>query len=175
MVFLSHIWLIPLLPALGAATMLFFGRKLQKTTINAVCVGAVVARVPLLVWRSLAIYGLRSRQSRQALPKHRLHVARHRQWSRRASRPSSQAGKPQPPNNLSHTRRSPSSVSSRRRFPARSTFQHLAAVCNRRRRSHPHLLDWLHGARTAGITVSSDTSTCSCFPCSRSFWRTITS
>src|SRR5579872_5594448 len=42
MVFLSHIWLIPLLPALGAATMLFFGRKLQKTTINAVCVGAVV-------------------------------------------------------------------------------------------------------------------------------------
>src|SRR3984885_7455196 len=42
MLFLSHIWLIPLLPALGAATMLFFGRKLQKTTINAVCVGAVV-------------------------------------------------------------------------------------------------------------------------------------
>src|SRR5579872_7514434 len=42
MIFLDHIWLIPLLPALGAATMLFFGRKLQKTTINAVCVGAVV-------------------------------------------------------------------------------------------------------------------------------------
>src|ERR1700693_3208138 len=42
MIFLEYIWLIPLLPALGAATMLFFGRKLQKTTINAVCVGAVV-------------------------------------------------------------------------------------------------------------------------------------
>src|ERR1700693_4621631 len=42
MFFLSHIWLIPLLPALGAATMFFFGRKLQKTTVNAVCVGAVV-------------------------------------------------------------------------------------------------------------------------------------
>jgi len=39
--FLDHIWLIPLLPAFGAALMLFFGRKLQKATINAVCVGAV--------------------------------------------------------------------------------------------------------------------------------------
>src|SRR6266550_15203 len=42
MFFLSHIWLIPLLPALGAATMFFFGRKLQKSTVNAVCVGVVV-------------------------------------------------------------------------------------------------------------------------------------
>src|SRR6267142_615981 len=42
MFFLSHIWLIPLLPAFGAATMFFFGRKLQKSTVNAVCVGVVV-------------------------------------------------------------------------------------------------------------------------------------
>src|SRR5438132_1443093 len=42
MFFLSHIWIIPLLPAFGAATMFFFGRKLQKSTVNAVCVGAVV-------------------------------------------------------------------------------------------------------------------------------------
>src|SRR4051812_42015516 len=42
MFFLEHIWLIPLLPALGAALMFFFGRKLQKSSINAVCVGAVV-------------------------------------------------------------------------------------------------------------------------------------
>ena len=42
MFFLSNIWLIPLLPAIGAATMFFFGRKLQKSTVNAVCVGAVV-------------------------------------------------------------------------------------------------------------------------------------
>src|SRR5437588_12502391 len=42
MFFLSQIWLIPLLPALGAATMFFFGRKLQKSTVNAVCVGVVV-------------------------------------------------------------------------------------------------------------------------------------
>ena len=42
MFFLSHIWLIPLLPAFGAAMMFFFGRKLQKSAVSAVCVGAVV-------------------------------------------------------------------------------------------------------------------------------------
>src|ERR1700689_1084075 len=41
MLFLTHIWLIPLLPATGAAIMFFFGRRLQKATVNAVCVGAV--------------------------------------------------------------------------------------------------------------------------------------
>jgi NADH-quinone oxidoreductase subunit L len=42
MFFLDHIWLIPLLPAAGAAVMFFFGRKLDKTAINAVCVGSVL-------------------------------------------------------------------------------------------------------------------------------------
>jgi NADH-quinone oxidoreductase subunit L len=42
MFFLEYIWLIPLLPALGATLMFFFGRKLQKATVSAVCVGAVV-------------------------------------------------------------------------------------------------------------------------------------
>jgi NADH-quinone oxidoreductase subunit L len=42
MIFLDHIWLIPLLPALGAAIMFFFGRRLQKATVSAVCVGSVV-------------------------------------------------------------------------------------------------------------------------------------
>jgi NADH-quinone oxidoreductase subunit L len=42
MFFLSHIWLIPLLPAAGAALMFFFGRRLRKPAVNAVCVGAVV-------------------------------------------------------------------------------------------------------------------------------------
>ena len=41
MFFLNHIWLIPLFPAFGAAIMFFFGRKLQKATVSAVCVGAV--------------------------------------------------------------------------------------------------------------------------------------
>jgi NADH-quinone oxidoreductase subunit L len=42
MLFLDHIYLIPLFPALGAALMFFFGRKLQKPTVSAVCVGSVV-------------------------------------------------------------------------------------------------------------------------------------
>src|SRR6267142_232750 len=41
MFFLEHIWLIPLLPALGATLMFFFGKKLQKRTVSAVCVGTV--------------------------------------------------------------------------------------------------------------------------------------
>src|SRR2546423_1056457 len=42
MFFLSHIWIIPLLPAFGAAIMFFFGRKLSKQAVDAVCVGVVV-------------------------------------------------------------------------------------------------------------------------------------
>src|ERR1700747_1610519 len=42
MLFLDHIYLIPLLPAFGAAIMFFFGRKLTKQSVNAVCVGGVV-------------------------------------------------------------------------------------------------------------------------------------
>jgi NADH-quinone oxidoreductase subunit L len=42
MLFLDHIYLIPLLPAFGAAVMFFFGRKLAKQTVSAVCVGVVV-------------------------------------------------------------------------------------------------------------------------------------
>src|SRR5579863_8216011 len=53
MFFLSHIWLIPLLPASGAAIMFFFGRKLQKSTVSAVCVGAVVVA---FLWACLAVW-----------------------------------------------------------------------------------------------------------------------
>jgi len=42
MLFLDHIYLIPLLPACGAAIMFFFGRKLTKQSVNAVCVGVGV-------------------------------------------------------------------------------------------------------------------------------------
>ncbi|MBV9479778.1 MAG: NADH-quinone oxidoreductase subunit L [Acidobacteria bacterium] len=42
MFFLDHIWLIPLLPALGAAIMLLFGRKLEKSAVSAISVGVVV-------------------------------------------------------------------------------------------------------------------------------------
>jgi NADH-quinone oxidoreductase subunit L len=40
--FLNHIDLLPLFPAFGAAIMFFFGRRLQKATVSAVCVGAIV-------------------------------------------------------------------------------------------------------------------------------------
>jgi len=42
MIFLEHIYLIPLFPAFGAAVMFFFGRKLQKSTVSAVCAGMIV-------------------------------------------------------------------------------------------------------------------------------------
>jgi NADH-quinone oxidoreductase subunit L len=42
MLFLKYIWLIPLLPAFGATIMFFFGRRLQKATVSAVCVGTIV-------------------------------------------------------------------------------------------------------------------------------------
>ncbi len=42
MFFLTHIWLIPLLPAFGAALMFFVGRRLQKATVSAVCVGSIL-------------------------------------------------------------------------------------------------------------------------------------
>jgi len=42
MLFLDHIWLIPLLPAFGAIVMFGFGRKLEKATVSAVCAGAIV-------------------------------------------------------------------------------------------------------------------------------------
>jgi NADH-quinone oxidoreductase subunit L len=42
MIFLDHIYLIPLFPAFGAAMMFFFGRRAQKQTVNAICVGVVV-------------------------------------------------------------------------------------------------------------------------------------
>ena len=57
MLFLDHIYLIPLLPALGAAMMFFFGRKAQKSTVNAVCVGAVVLAFVMscgVVWQYTA-------------------------------------------------------------------------------------------------------------------------
>ncbi|MGH9670550.1 MAG: NADH-quinone oxidoreductase subunit L, partial [Terriglobales bacterium] len=49
MFFLDHIWVVPLLPALGAALMFFFGRQLSKRAVGAICVGAVVAAFLLSV------------------------------------------------------------------------------------------------------------------------------
>ncbi|MBZ5645898.1 MAG: NADH-quinone oxidoreductase subunit L [Acidobacteriia bacterium] len=42
MFFLEYIWVIPLLPAFGAAMMFFFGRKVSKRAVSVICVGVVV-------------------------------------------------------------------------------------------------------------------------------------
>ncbi|HVP42466.1 MAG TPA: NADH-quinone oxidoreductase subunit L [Terriglobales bacterium] len=42
MFFLEQIWIIPLLPAFGAAMMFFFGRRLPKRAVSVICVGVVV-------------------------------------------------------------------------------------------------------------------------------------
>jgi len=53
MYLLDHIWLIPLFPALGAACMFFFGRKLQKSAINGICVGLVALA---FLWTCAAVW-----------------------------------------------------------------------------------------------------------------------
>src|ERR1051326_4944290 len=53
MVFLSHIWIISLRPACGGGIMFFFGRKLQKQAVSAICVGAVALA---FVWTCLAVW-----------------------------------------------------------------------------------------------------------------------
>src|SRR6267378_1445871 len=59
MFFLEHIWLIPLLPALGATLMFFFGKRLEKQTVSAVCVGTVALAFVLscgAVWQYVHTY-----------------------------------------------------------------------------------------------------------------------
>jgi len=53
MFFLEHIWVIPLLPVASAAVMLFFGRKLPKSSVTAFCVGSVVIA---FLWSCLAVW-----------------------------------------------------------------------------------------------------------------------
>jgi NADH-quinone oxidoreductase subunit L len=53
MFFLEHIWLIPLFPAFGAASMFFFGRKLSKSAVNGICVGMIVLA---FLWTSGAVW-----------------------------------------------------------------------------------------------------------------------
>ncbi|HUN87421.1 MAG TPA: NADH-quinone oxidoreductase subunit L [Terriglobales bacterium] len=53
MFFLSHFWVIPLLPIVSAAVMFFFGRRLTKQFVNWFCVGAVVIA---FAWSCLAVY-----------------------------------------------------------------------------------------------------------------------
>jgi NADH-quinone oxidoreductase subunit L len=53
MFFLENIWIVPLMPAIGAAIMLLFGRQLPKKFVNVFCVGAVALS---FVWTALAVW-----------------------------------------------------------------------------------------------------------------------
>ena len=53
MFFLDHTWLIPLLPAIGAACMFLFGRRLSKSAVSGVCVGVVALA---FVWACAAVW-----------------------------------------------------------------------------------------------------------------------
>ncbi len=53
MFFLENIWIVPLMPAVGAAIMLLFGRQLPKKLVNVFCVGAVALS---FVWTALAVW-----------------------------------------------------------------------------------------------------------------------
>ena len=78
MLFLTHIYLIPLFPALGAALMFFFGRKLQKATVSAVCVGSVVLAFLMSCGAVLQYTNWAPATRSPALRKNSLHLARHR-------------------------------------------------------------------------------------------------
>src|SRR5208337_4887179 len=53
MFYLSNLWIVPLMPAAGAALMLLFGRRLPKQFVNVFCVGAVMLA---FVWSALAVW-----------------------------------------------------------------------------------------------------------------------
>ena len=67
MFFLNHIWVIPLLPALGAALMFFFGRKLSKSAVNFFCVGAVVVAFAFSCFTVLQYTGWAARAQSSAV------------------------------------------------------------------------------------------------------------
>ncbi len=52
MFFLENIWIVPLLPAAGAALMLLFGKRLAKSLVNSICVGSVAMS---FVWTVMAV------------------------------------------------------------------------------------------------------------------------
>src|ERR1700756_426692 len=59
MFFLENTWVIPLLPAFGAAMMFFFGRRIEKRTVSAVCVGTIAVAFVLAcgaVWQYVHAY-----------------------------------------------------------------------------------------------------------------------
>ncbi len=65
--FLGHLWLIPLYPLAGAATMLLVGRRLPKVAVSAVCVGSTALAFAHALGAFLAMLALRGRLFEQIL------------------------------------------------------------------------------------------------------------
>jgi hypothetical protein len=61
--FLAHIWLIPLFPLMGAALMLFIGRRLPNSGVNVICVGSVLLSALYYYFRIVAHAWLRDPSS----------------------------------------------------------------------------------------------------------------
>src|SRR6266498_3826003 len=53
MFFVDNIWIVPLMPAAGAALMLLFGRRMTKRWVDAICVGSVAMS---FAWAALAVW-----------------------------------------------------------------------------------------------------------------------
>ncbi len=131
MLFLDNIYLIPLLPAIGAAIMFFFGRRLQKQTVSAVCVGSVALAFLIAcgaVWQYTQTYA----PAHDHQPFEKVLYT----W----------LGTDTGHMNYLKSDGIAGCVPCGRRISARSALEHLAAVCNRRRDADPYLFDRVHGA-----------------------------
>ena len=60
--FLTHLWLIPLFPLIGAAAMFFFGRRMSKEAVNLFCVGSVFLSFLFALGAVLTLFWLPSDQ-----------------------------------------------------------------------------------------------------------------
>ena len=110
--------------------MFFFGRRLQKATVNAVCVGVVVVAFLFACFT----------------------VVEYTHFAHGTGRPFEKIvytwlGCGDGHLNFHEARRHPGLLQRRCRFPARSALLHLAALRHRRGHAHPHLLHRIHGAR----------------------------
>ena len=130
MLFLDHIYLIPLLPAVGAAIMLLFGRKLQKQTVSAVCVGAVALTF-------IFACGAFWEYTHSAL------ATNHQPFEKVMY---TWLGIRYRPPELRPGEWRSGGVPGRGRIPARSSVCDLAALRDRRGYADSHLLDRIHGA-----------------------------
>ena len=119
------------LPGLRRGDHVFLRQQLQKATVNAVCVGAVVLAFLMSPAARSAVHPFRARH-RPALREDHLHMARQRRR----------------PSELRQARRHSAPISMRDAgFLLDPLSGHLAPFRDRRGHADPHLLHRIHGAR----------------------------